>query len=270
MTKAQPTPPLVPAEADKDRNFVTALARGLRVLSCFQPGETYLTNHELAERTGLPKATVSRLTHTLRTLGYLAQDVRTGTYRLDSGVLTLGYAVLAGISIAERAQQELDALREGLNPYVTSGLAERHKLAAVYVASSQSSQSVILAAHIGMRMPLFFSAAGQAILVKMAASEQERALEALKLAYPHKYDEGVAALKAARKDFATLGHCRSYGQWRNDVNGIAVPVVSPCGLRIYGLNIGGPAFAVPPEELERDFAPRLLDAAARLGRPSLA
>lgn len=267
MTETAPQP-LTPDEAEKDRNFVTALARGLKVLACFRPGETYLTNHELAERAGLPKATVSRLTYTLRTLGYLALDERTGTYRLDSGVLTLGYAVLAGISIAERAQHELDALREGLNPYVTAGLAERHKLAAVYVASSQSSQSVILAANIGMRMPLFFSAAGQAILVRTDTATQQRALDALQHAYPHKYDEGVAALTSAREDFATLGYCRSYGQWRNDVNGIAVPVISPCGLRIYAMNVGGPAFAVPPEDLERDFAPRMMEAASRLSRPT--
>ena len=53
-----------PAET-KDRNFVTALARGLDVLRCFRENETALTNTDFSERTGLPKATVSRLTHTL-------------------------------------------------------------------------------------------------------------------------------------------------------------------------------------------------------------
>jgi hypothetical protein len=56
-------------EDDKDRLFVTALARGLQVLAAFRPGESALSNLEIAKRTGLPKSTVSRLTYTLTTLG---------------------------------------------------------------------------------------------------------------------------------------------------------------------------------------------------------
>lgn len=255
-------------DTDKDRNFVTALARGLEVLSCFQKGEIYLTNTDIAKRTGLPKATISRLTHTLRSLGYLAQDPRTGTYRLDSGVLTLGYAVLAGIDIADRAQTELDALIQGPNPYTSAGLVEQHKLAAVYVASAQSNQPVSMNANVGVRMPLFLSAAGLAILTSVDSEFQERAKVMLKASYPNRYDEGVEAFEHALKDYAQLGYVRSYGQWRNDVNGIAVPILPPSGGRIYAINIGGPAFAVPPEQLEQDYAPALLQAAARLSRPS--
>lgn len=263
---AVPAPGHLPDPDGKDRSFVTALARGLQVLACFRPQETYLTNTDIAERTGLPKATVSRLTHTLRDLGYLAVDRRTGSYRLDSGVLTLGYAVLSGISIADRAQAELDALRDGPNSYVTAGLAERHKLAAVYVAASQSRQSVALTASVGMRLPLFFSAAGLAILARMGEAEQARAVEALKSAFPTKAAAGIAALEQAKGDFARLGYIRAFRLWRDDVNGIAVPILSPSGRRIYAINAGGPAFAVAAEVLESDYAPRLRDIAARLGR----
>ncbi|MHA3915950.1 IclR family transcriptional regulator [Halovulum sp. GXIMD14793] len=249
---------------EKDRNFVTALARGLDVLACFQKGDTYLTNADIAGRTGLPKATISRLIYTLRSLGYLAQDPRTGSYRLDSGVLTLGYSVLAGIDIANRAQAELDQMLDGSNAYVTAGLVERHKLAAVYVASAQSTQVVSLNATIGARMPLFLSAAGLAILIKLDPCTQDRAKVLLKKNYPNRYDQGIDAFEQAQKDYATRGYTRSYGHWRNDVNGIAVPVLSPQGARIYAMNIGGPAFAVPPEQLETEYAPRLLAAGLRL------
>ena len=82
-------------DADGDRKFVTALARGLDVLRCFRPYETNLTNQEIAQRTGLPKPTISRLTHTLRKLDYLVYSERTGTYRLGAGVLALGFGVLS-------------------------------------------------------------------------------------------------------------------------------------------------------------------------------
>ena len=77
-------------DESKDRQFVNALARGLELLRCFQPGDTELGNAELARRTGMPKPTVSRLTYTLTKLGYLAFSESRGTYRLAAGVLALG------------------------------------------------------------------------------------------------------------------------------------------------------------------------------------
>ncbi len=62
---------LAEATSGKDRQFVTALARGLDILRAFHAGEGMLGNQEIAHRTGLPKPTVARLTHTLTELGYL-------------------------------------------------------------------------------------------------------------------------------------------------------------------------------------------------------
>ncbi|MBN9014392.1 MAG: helix-turn-helix domain-containing protein, partial [Rhizobiales bacterium] len=50
----------MPARLQSDRRFVLSLARGLDVLSCFSSTERWLPNREIARRTGLPKATVSR------------------------------------------------------------------------------------------------------------------------------------------------------------------------------------------------------------------
>src|SRR3954469_1406866 len=65
--------PEIPAAAPvrEDRHFVTALARGLEVLSVFRPQDRVLGNQELARRARLPKSTVSRLTYTLTRLGFL-------------------------------------------------------------------------------------------------------------------------------------------------------------------------------------------------------
>src|SRR5260370_22805241 len=52
----------------KDRQFVTALARGLAILRAFHAGEGMLGNQETAHRTVLPNPTVSRRTHTLTDL----------------------------------------------------------------------------------------------------------------------------------------------------------------------------------------------------------
>ena len=139
-------------EADKDRNFVTALARGLDILRCFDVADTALTNSDFAQRTGLPKATISRLTHTLCSLDYLVADARTGTYRLSAGVLHLGFGVLAGMDIGVRAEEEMRTLRDGPNSYITVALAEQHQLDAVYLATSNSLEGVALSIRVGSRI----------------------------------------------------------------------------------------------------------------------
>ncbi|MBM3603791.1 MAG: helix-turn-helix domain-containing protein, partial [Alphaproteobacteria bacterium] len=64
-----------------DPRFATTLARGLSVLRAFRVGDDGLSNAEIAQRTGLPKSTVSRLTFTLGHLGYLVQSPRDDRFR---------------------------------------------------------------------------------------------------------------------------------------------------------------------------------------------
>ena len=249
-----------PSEA-KDRNFVTALARGLDVLRCFRANESALTNTDFSERTGLPKATVSRLTHTLCELDYLVVDPRTGTYRLGAGVLQLGFGVLTSMEIGDRAGEEMKALRDGPNSYITVAIGEPYRLDLVYVCTKRSREDVALQMRVGSRLPLFDSAIGRAIMVGMDDVMRERSFAIAAQTDPELEARGRASYAAAVTEFAEKGFCSSYGDWRPDVNGIAVPVFSPNGSIVYGLNIGGPAFHVKKKQLETVYAKRLIKAA---------
>jgi len=249
---------------DKDRNFITALARGLEVLRCFRPNEVELTNTDISERTGLPKPTVSRLTHTLCKLEYLVADPRSGTYRLGAGVLQLGFGVLAGMEIGDRAAEVLRDLRNGPNSYITAALGERFRDRVIYVAVQSSVEDVALTMHVGSRLPLFNSAMGRAILVAMPDEARAAVFESARRDDPEGDADRRARFEAARAEFEARGYCTGYGDWRSDVNGIAVPVYSLNGARIYGLNVGGPSFHVKKKQLESYYAPRLIEAGKRL------
>ncbi|WP_170330400.1 IclR family transcriptional regulator [Ruegeria arenilitoris] len=254
-----------PGQGEKDRNFVTSLARGLQILRCYRHGEAALTNTDFSDRTGLPKPTISRLTHTLCQLGYLVQDHPGGSYRLGAGVLRLGFSVLAGTDICERATDVLRDLRSGANPYLTVALGEAHRAEVIYVAVNRSTENVALTMHVGSRLPLFTSAMGRSILVGMPQDRQEAAIEAAK------QDLGLGkvqlqdSIKTAQDEYDRHGYCTGYSLWRDDVHAISVPVPSPQDDRFFGLNIGGPSFYVKPEELENEHAERLKSAAHELG-----
>jgi len=248
------------SEAPKDRNFVTALARGLDVLRAFRRGETALSNAEIAARTGLPKPTVSRLTHTLCVQGYLTQD-SAGGYRLGAGVLRLGFGVLSGLEIGDRAGALMEALRDGPNSYITCALGERHGLDAIYVAVRRSREDVALAMHVGAALPLFRSSMGRAILVALEPERRAALLARAQAAEPDRAGALRESLSRAEAEFGRGGYVTSFGDWRADVNAIAVPVR---GARVHGLNLGGPSFHVGRDELEQEYAPRLIEAARAL------
>ena len=93
-----------PHDLSSDRQFSMNLARGLEVLRAFSASTPLLGNREIADRTGLPKPTVSRLTYTLTLLGYLARDGQSQKYRLGPGVLALGHPLLASMHVRQMAK----------------------------------------------------------------------------------------------------------------------------------------------------------------------
>lgn len=248
-----------------DPKFVTALSRGLAILRAYRSDETYLSNHEFASRVGLPKTTVTRLTYTLCKLGYLVQAAPGGEYRLGPGVLTLGYGALARTDLKDRAQLELADICRGDNPNVAAALGERYGQAIVYLATYRSPKSVSMIFHLGAQVPLFHSSIGRATLMAMPEDKQNELMDqAQRLAKPEDRDRIKRGLTRAREDFDRYGFCTSFGEWREEINGIAAPVISEQGDSIHAVNVGGFSFLNPKEDLLTIFAPRLLRAARAL------
>jgi DNA-binding IclR family transcriptional regulator len=257
--------PLDPELESKDRNFVTALARGLEILRCFRRDDLTLTNSDFSERTGLPKATISRLTHTLCELDYLVADTRVGTYRLSAGVLRLGFSRLAAMDMRDRAKHEMHALRmEGPNPFITVALGEQHRTEVIYLATDASTEGVTLLVRVGSRLPLFHSAIGKAILAVTPQDRCEQIFGFARMEGPEVEAEARLRYAEAVSEYAAKGYCTGYGNWRSDVNGIAVPVHSLSDGRIYGLNVGGPSYCVKTKQLETVYAARLMKVADAL------
>lgn len=248
-----------------DRQFVTALARGLEILACFRPSDRFLSNQEISLRTGLARPTVSRLTYTLTRTGHLARDEASGEYRLAAQVLRLGFSVLAATSISERCAAEMTLLSRAANPYVTIALAERSGTRAVCLAVRRQPQAVSLSIEVGARLPLFYSAIGRAILAGLREDERDEVLRAGAAEFPEQSERMRQSVDEALADFERFGYCTSFGQWKPEINSIAAPLKALDGTTVYGLNVGGPAFLVTPQELHEQYGERLRETVRRLG-----
>ncbi|MFC7555414.1 IclR family transcriptional regulator [Pseudoroseomonas wenyumeiae] len=108
-----------PEEDEEDRQFIQVLARAMDILRAFTAEDSVLGNQELAERTGLPKATVSRLTYTMTKLGQLSYLPRFAKYQLGLGLVPLGQLALDNLAIRQVAAPLMRHLAEETNASVS-------------------------------------------------------------------------------------------------------------------------------------------------------
>ena len=240
-----------------DRKFVTALARGLDVLRCFTPAEGLLGNGEIAERTGLPKPTVSRLTYTLTKLGYLTHVERLAKYQLAPAALSLGYTALANIRIRQLARMYMQELATYAGAVVALGTRDRLDL--IYVELARSKHGAMLRLTQGSRLPITTTAMGRALIAGMPESEQSWLLGYIKRQEGKNWPKVKTGIERAIKDFETRGFVLSLGDWERDINAVGVPLVAPDGTGIFAFNCGAPGFHFTREKLETDIGPRLVN-----------
>lgn len=239
----------------KDRQFVTALARGLELLRCFTPRESLLGNQELAKKTGLPKPTVSRLTHTLTRLGYLRHLPHSGKYQLEVGVMSFGYAMLSNLSIRAPARPLMEEMAGYAKAAVA--MAARDRLSMVYLDVVHGEANLTMRRQVGSHLSLHRSAIGRACLAAMPEDEREFILGHIRKRHPEDWPEVRKGLERAFRDYADYGFCLSLGEWQRDVNAVGVALHHEShGLLAF--NCGGPSFHLKREKLEDDIGPRLL------------
>ena len=259
--------PLVRPNIKEDRHFVTALARGLELLACFRSGDKLLGNQELAERSKLPKSTVSRLTYTLTKLGYLQYDDQVGKYRLGTATLALGSAMLSRLDIRQMARPLMQELADFSHTMVSLGMRDR--LSMIYVENCRSQAALTLRLDVGARIPVASTAMGRAYLAEISSNERNDILERVRdldeLAWPALRDRVMRAVD----EYRTLGCCTSFGDWQPDVNAIAIAFRPSENAAPLSINCGGPAFNLSREFLLEEVRPRLIDLVAQLRRPSI-
>ncbi|WP_175944910.1 IclR family transcriptional regulator [Caballeronia sp. BCC1704] len=248
-----------PPEGIDERRFVVALARGLDMLRAFRPGDTLLANRDFVERTGLPKATVNRLAYTLATLGYLRFDEAAGKYALDTGVLSLGFALLAGADTLELARPHMRALAREIGAAVSLGC--RDGLDMIYLETIRSETALTLGLAPGSRLSMLTSSMGRAYLAVQEPAARSALLEELGRA------EGAARVAAAERaieDYARDGCCYSFREWHDDVNAIAAPFRDERNGRWLVLSSSGPASSMDEAYFHETIGPKLRALAARL------
>src|SRR3974390_1670653 len=237
----------------EDRKFVAAIGRAFDILRAFRPGEGPMGNSELATATGLPKATVSRLTHTLPKLVYLNYFESAGRYEPSPSILALGYCVLSNMRVRQLARDYMQQLADHGKTMVA--LAARDRLSMIYVAMCNGSNIRTLHLDVGTRVNIATSATGRAFLAGISESEREYFFNHFKRIYGSDWPNLRKRILASIAEVEERGFCLVDGEWQRDVRAIGVPLVSPDGNTVMSMNCASPKFHLTREMLENDLGP---------------
>ena len=246
----------------EDRRYVAALARGLEVLQSFRYGERWLTHQEITRRTGLPKATVSRIAFTLVSLGYLRQDAAKGSYGLGNGGLTLGFRVLVNAEIAAIARPELEELAQLSQAAVSLGV--RHQLSMVYIAHARGQARLTLSLDVGARIPIESTSMGRAFLCALPPHRRAELDQQLQDKLGADWAPRAAALERAQQQWRDTGFVTSEAEWESDINAVGASIDPGNGAEPYAINVGGPTNVLTRERLYEELGPRVAQAARRI------
>ena len=236
---------------------VSALARGLAVLKAVGDAAGPLSNRELADATGIPKPTVSRLAATLLASGYLRQASDSERYSLGPALLDMGTRFLRHFDLRSVARPHLTALAEFAGASVHIGV--RDQLDMLVIDSMRPGSALITSRiDVGSRMSIATSAAGRAYLAALPATEQRELLDQIRLASGEHWAVLEPRIVAGLEDHARLGYCSSFGEWHPHIHALGFSLRGPRGEH-YAVSCGGPAYLLPREMMIGRVAPKLLE-----------
>lgn len=210
--------------------------RGLQVLRAFRSDRAPLTNAELVRRTGLSKATVSRLTSTLLQLGFLRHVAGGREFELAAAPLGIGHAYLASSALLRIANPFLQALADRLNVSVALAVGEGQEM--LYLGYRASERVATLRLGVGSVLPMGTTAIGHAYLWGLPPPERRDLLAELKRTAGERATALEQGIRASFAELETTGTCGVLGGYQRDAYGVALPVVVGRQRTVMGLSCG--------------------------------
>jgi DNA-binding IclR family transcriptional regulator len=254
---------MLAAEAAGEGDVIQVVSRAFDVLRCFEGHETRLGNLEISNRCGLPRSTVSRLTHTLTRMGQLVYLPRDQKYRIGPSAVAMSTSMMRGLQLRNVIRLRLQEVAEQLPGTVGFVIPDRFHL--VYLEVGRAANALGLSSTTGSRIAMASTAAGHAYTAALDTDVGDALLAEMEREIPDHAKLLRPRLEANRRFLREHGYVVTCGLWSPHINGLAVPLWSPQYQTYVVVTIGLLSAMYDEERLHKEVAPRLLELSASIG-----
>src|SRR5579871_5621095 len=215
---------------------IQVVSRAFDILRCFEGHEARLGNLEISSRCGLPRSTVSRLTHTLTRMGQLVYLPRDQKYRIGPSAVAMSTSMMRGLQLRHLIRMRLQQVAEQLPGTVGFVIPDRFHL--VYLEYARSANALGLHEATGSRISMASTAAGHAYTAALEPDVGDALLSEMEREIPDAARVLKPRIEANRHFLRENGYVVACGLWSPHINGVAVPLWSPQYQTVVAVTIG--------------------------------
>lgn len=247
----------------QDKQLVQSLSRGLAVIRSFDSSRPRQTLTQVAEATGLARATARRFLHTLVAEGYARTDG--SEFWLTPQTLELGFAYLSSLGFPAVAQPHLVRLSHQLNESCSACVLDGTDV--VYVARAAAQRIMSENITIGTRFPAYAAAMGRVLLAGLSPADlDEYFREAEFTAFTPGTITDEARLREEIAQVAEQGYSVVDQELEAGLIAVSCPVVDRAGRTVAAVNCSSHAAKLGYQEVVDKLLPPLRVVARDISR----
>jgi IclR family pca regulon transcriptional regulator len=228
--------------------------RAFAIVRAFGRESPSLTLSQVAERTGLTRASARRFLLTLQSLGYVGSDER--QFFLRPRVLDLGFAYLSSVPVFNIVEAHMEAMVQQVQESSSASVLDGTDV--IYTVRVPTKRIMSVQIEVGTRLPAYATSMGRVLLAALNPEQLGTYFDQAKM-------EQLTPTTVTDEDRlrATLDQVRDQGWCLLDqelevgVRSVAVPLHDSAARAFAAMNISTNATRVPIQRLLGDFLPLL-------------
>ncbi len=229
------------------RDYVNALARGLEVIKVFTRYTPKMTLSEIAQATGMTRATVRRFLLTLAHDGYV--EISGRHFSLRPKILELGFSALSSMDLWDVVQPVINDLSQKLNESCFAAVLDGDSV--IYVARATPNRRVNVGISIGSRVPAHCVSTGRMLLAALPEDELHRYIETMTLTrFTPNTTTSKVQLRGALEEVRRQGWSIVDQELEVGLRSLSVPIRDGSGQIVAALNVCCPSTRISLDDMK--------------------
>lgn len=245
-------------ERDPASYNVRSVERAMQVLASFDREHAEQGVSEIAQATGLHKATAHRIMMTLYNSGFLERTADGEKFRLGLRMVELGLGALRRLDVRRAALPYMEKLVDEFQEICTLGVFDRGQV--LYIEVVHCTHSLTIAARVGRHLPAHCTASGKVFLAFLPPEIVEPVLEAPLKVYTQKTITSTSRLREELEVVQQRGYATADEEFEVGIWAISAPIRDIDWNVIAAMSIPFPTNRLSPGRIP-EIAQALLEAA---------